>query len=268
MSNHLTFSQLERYELKYHIPMTMVDSIAKFLEPWCQLDEYSSRSADRSYWVTSLYLDSPQRTFFHWTQAGKDDRFNMRIRAYSPSPQLWDPHFFEVKHKSSDLVIKTRGSMFHGHPERLWEDPGNVFLESSSAEDLRFLKHFYALSTSWNAAPTLLTQYRRIAWFGVFEEYARVTVDFSLRWREELGFDMTIDPTQMHPTDVPRYFRPGTEAVLELKCPRSDVPWWMMDLIRYLNLERSGFSKFGSATMERLSEPSLRRSTLFHEVNP
>jgi len=265
--NHLTFSQLERYELKYHIPVSMVDYIAKFLQPWCQLDEYSSRSADRFYWVTSLYLDSPQQTFFKWTEAGIDDRFNMRIRTYGERPDANGSRFFEVKHKHADIVIKKRGTLQGGHPERLWNDTAKT-LETAPASELKNLQHFYALSTTWNAEPCLLTQYRRIAWFGVHEDYARITVDFALRWREELGFDFTVDPSQMRPTDVPAHFRPGTNAVLELKCPKAEVPWWMIDLIRYLNLERSSFSKFGSATEEYLFLPSVRRSNHFQESFP
>jgi len=37
---------------------------------------------------------------------------------------------------------------------------------------------------------------------------------------------------------------------LELKCPCSQVPFWMIDLIKILNLKQGGFSKFGNAAAE------------------
>jgi len=258
-----TFSTLERYELKYHIHWDMIDFIADFLKPYCALDAYSEKSPDRFYWVTSLYLDSHQRTFYNWKDNALEKRFNMRIRTYGEHPDPHGPRFFEVKHKESDVVRKTRGSLYGGHPERLWNQLPQVLADAKS-KDRKHLETFYRLSTTWNAEPKLLTQYRRIAWFGLHEDYARVTVDVGMRWREENHFDFTVHPGRMHPSDVPEYFTPGTNAVLELKCPKAQVPWWMLDLIRVLNLNRASFSKFGAATLESLRLPTIRSSSMFH----
>lgn len=251
------FSKLERYELKYHVPWHAVDQIRRFLEPWCGMDAFSTKSPDGFYWVTTLYLDSPVYTFFRWKEEGLAERFNMRIRTYGENP---DPHglrFFEVKKKRADIVEKIRGTLKNGDAGRLWTDTSTV-LHDSESKDRRNLEEFYRLSQTWNAQPILLTQYRRLAWFGLHEDYARVTIDMGLRWREERGFDFTAAQTQMRPSDLPDYFRPGANAILELKCPKSQVPWWMLDLIRYLNLERTSFSKFGAAVRESFRLPSIR----------
>lgn len=252
-----SFTKLERYELKYHVPWGAVEQIRRFLEPWCSMDAYSSKSSDGFYWVSTLYLDSPVYTFFRWKEAALPERFNMRIRTYGEHPTPESPRFFEVKKKRCDIVEKTRGTLKGGHAERLWTDTSEV-LHSASSKDRKNLEEFYRLSQTWNAHPILLTQYRRIAWFGIHEEYARVTIDTGLRWREERGFDFTALPSQMRPSDLPDYFRPGANAILELKCPKAQVPWWMLDLIRYLNLERTSFSKFGAAVRESLTLPSVR----------
>jgi hypothetical protein len=223
------FARLERYELKYHIPLEMVSRLDAFLLPWCSLDSHSENSETGFYWVSSLYLDSPRWTFFKWKEAGQPDRFNMRIRAYGENPSPHSPRFFEVKRKRGDVVTKTRDE-----------------------------ERFHALSTTYNASPVLLTQYRRKAWFGVHEDYARVTVDMGLRWREEQGFDFSLQTDRMRPSDLPEYFRPGTNAVLELKCPKGEVPWWMLDLIRFLDLQRTSFSKYGVAVREYHRIPTIR----------
>lgn len=252
-----TFSKLERYELKYHIPWSAVDLIRRFLEPWCGMDAYSEKSPDGFYWVTSLYLDSPAQTFFRWKEAGLASRFNMRIRTYGENPEPDGPRFFEVKKKRSDIVEKTRGTIKNGQAERLWTDTDAV-LKAANPRDYKNLAEFYRLSQTYNAHPILLTQYRRIAWFGLHEDYARVTIDTNMRWREEREFDFSASPSQMRPSDLPDYFRPGANAVLELKCPKAEVPWWMLDLIRYLNLERTSFSKFGAAVRESMRMPTIR----------
>lgn len=246
-----TFSTLERYELKFHFPTEEVDRLVEFLKPWCEMDAYSAKSPDYNYWVTSLYLDSPQRTFYRWKQEQMPVRFNMRIRTYGENPADAGPRFFEIKHKREDVVMKTRATLPHGNAGLLWQNP-SMILESLGDKDRRNMESFYRLSTTYNASPVLMTQYRRIAWFGIHEDYARVTLDRGMRWREERGYNYHIDPTQMRPSDLPEYFEPGRNAVLEFKCPKSQVPWWMLDLIREFNLNRRSFSKFGAATHEEL----------------
>ncbi|MEN9355616.1 MAG: hypothetical protein RL318_2941, partial [Fibrobacterota bacterium] len=83
-------------------------------------------------------------------------------------------------------------------------------------------------------------------------------VDTSLRWREEIGFDFSVHPLQMRPSDPPDNFRPGNHAILELKCDRASVPMWMLDLIRLLELERDGYSKYLAAMRESQLLPSIR----------
>jgi hypothetical protein len=117
-------------------------------------------------------------------------------------------------------------------------------------KDRMYLKDFLYKTEVHHAHPRLLTQYKRRAWFGLREEYSRVTIDTGMRFREENGFDYTVDPHYMHSTGIPRFFQPGCDAVLELKCPAAQMPYWMFDLIRALNLKHSAFSKFGNAAAE------------------
>jgi len=113
-----------------------------------------------------------------------------------------------------------------------------------------YLKDFLYKTELHGAHPRLLTQYKRRAWFGLREEYSRVTIDTGMRFREENGFDYTVDPQYMHSTGIPRFFQPGADAVLELKCPAAQMPYWMFDLIRTFNLKHGAFSKFGNAAAE------------------
>lgn len=240
------FTRLERYELKYHVPIRLLPELESFLLPWCELDPACEKRGDGFYWLTTLYLDSPRYTFLRWGRDKPDGRFNMRIRAYGEHPEDSTSWHFELKEKSCDQVTKLRGVLKGSDPRTLWDDPDTVFA-NAKGEDLANLKKFYARALTYNITPLVLTQYRRKAWFGTIEDYARVTLDFGMRWREEPGFDFSVDPRQMRPSDLPERFDPGCNAVLELKCTRHQIPIWMIDLIRHFDLTRSGYSKFESA---------------------
>lgn len=240
------FTRLERYELKYHVPTTFLPQLEAFLLPWCELDPACEKRRDGFYWISSLYLDSPQHTFLKWGRYKPEGRFNMRVRAYGDHPEDSESWHFELKEKSCDQVTKLRGVLRGADPRQLWDDPDSVF-RKAKGEDLVNLRKFYLRAMTYNATPFILTQYRRKAWFGTMEDYARVTFDIGMRWREEQGFDFSVDPRQMRPSDLPERFDPGCNAVLELKCTREHIPIWMMDLIRRFDLVRSGFSKFESA---------------------
>ncbi|MCB9495984.1 MAG: polyphosphate polymerase domain-containing protein [Fibrobacteria bacterium] len=252
------FTKLERYELKYHVPIDFLPALEAFLKPWCELDSASAALEDGFYWITSLYLDSPRFTFLKAGQVEMDGRFNMRIRTYGEHPEASTSWHFEIKEKACDQVKKLRGVLQGTSPALLWDETDAV-LRQAKGENLVNLKRFLHRSLSYNAHPFVLTQYRRKAWFGTMEEYARVTLDTGMRWREETGFDFTVDPRDMRASDIPERFDPGCNAVLELKCPRNQIPIWMVDLVRHFNLVRSGYSKFESAGTECLRLPAPSR---------
>lgn len=247
-----SFTELKRYELKYHIPMTWLPKLESLLTPWCSLDKHSELSPTGFYWVTSLYFDSYKRTFFNWKNEQLADRFNMRVRTYGKNPDKKGKQFLEVKRKRGDLVTKSRGILPWNQVEPYLSGAYNP------DEETKGLSAFKVRAWQYGAYPQLLTQYRRKAWFGISEEYARVTVDTELRWRLEDGYNFCVDDSDMIPTDLPDYFEPGTNAVLELKCTKSEVPWWMIDIIRELNLQRRSFSKYGSAVLESMRLPGYR----------
>lgn len=255
---HTAFSRLERYELKYHFPIGRLPELEGFLRPWCELDPASAGSRTGFYGVTSLYLDSPRHTLLRHGQVGMDGRFNMRIRAYGTNPEASRSWHMEIKEKACDQVTKSRGVLRAPTPELLWTETDQV-LQAAVGDDRANLKRFLHKALTWNVHPILLTQYRRMAWFGLLEDYARITVDIGMCWREETGFDFSADHRDMRPSDLPERFVPGCDAVIELKCARDRIPVWMIELIRHFNLVRTGFSKFESAGVQFLRLPGGHR---------
>lgn len=249
MSETRGFSLLERFELKYHIPVSLADEIGAFLRPYCEEDYYSKITPGGFYWITNLYLDSPRWTFLSWKKAGRLDRFNMRVRAYGEHPEQAGTFHFEVKRKVANIGYKSRGTIKGVNPSFVWNHPESEW-PCKTEKDRKYIRDFIGKTWTYNAGPRLLTQYKRRAWFGLREEYSRVTIDTGMRFREENGFDYTVRPEEMSSTGLPRFFQRDCNAVLELKCPALQVPFWMLDLIHRFNLKHGAFSKFGNAAAE------------------
>ena len=249
MSEARGFSLLERFELKYHIPVSLADEIGDFLKPYCEEDFYSKKTPGGFYWITNLYLDSPRWTFLSWKTAGELDRFNMRVRCYGEHPDNEGSFHFEVKRKVANVGYKSRGTIKGVNPSFVWSHPEEEW-PCKTETDKMYVRQFIGKTHIYNAQPRLLTQYKRRAWFGLNEEYSRVTIDMGMRFREENGFDYSVDSAEMWSTSLPRFFQRDCNAVLELKCPALQVPFWMLDLIHRFNLKHGAFSKFGNAAAE------------------
>jgi SPX domain protein involved in polyphosphate accumulation len=235
---------LERYELKYTIPRSMVDDISAFARTYCHLDRYSELSADGFYQVNSLYFDSPEFFFLRQRLSGAEKRFNMRVRTYGSQPTL--PYFFEIKHKIHDIVRKYRATIKH---ESLAEVLEPTFDEKPFLKDARESKNailFKRLLVEHNATPVVMTSYRRKALFSHCDDYARLTFDIGLRAMPQNEYDPLNVPDTLAPTDLEERFDEGTSVVLELKCYSTQVPLWMVDLIRTFDLKRRGFSKYSA----------------------
>lgn len=234
-----------RYELKYHIPIEMVDDISKYIATHCEMDHFSKTSHDHYYTINNLYLDTPNFLFFQRSMAGVEGRFNMRVRTYGDEENPL--YFLEVKKKDGGFVKKSRAKVF----DRSWFEhlENNSLPESDKMVHQNDYAYDFAYNVlSYQARPIVFTQYRRKAYFSNTDDYARITFDKEMRYtpRENYSFERTKD---MHYYDNQNYFDPYTNVVLELKC-EARVPWWMIDLIKYFNLERSSFSKFLFAVNE------------------
>ena len=82
------------------------------------------------------------------------------------------------------------------------------------------------------------------------DDYARLTFDVDLRFRQETGYRPVPSLGAMVSCDHTLAFDPGCAVILELKCYTSRVPLWMIDLIRFFNLERRSFSKYLTGASE------------------
>lgn len=250
----------ERYELKFLIPIHLVEEISRFVEIYCVLDPYSDREPDKFYKVNNIYLDSPNYLFLQRRLAGIDHRFNMRIRSYGDTPCF--PYFCEVKHKTMGIVKKRRAKIFEENWDKIFSG-GEIIAPEDTAiwEDSKDYKnHFLRLAFLHNAQPKIFTQYRRKAYASVVDDYARVTFDRDLRYERRETYDLSPAEEGLSHYDNPEKFDPETNIIMELKCT-TQVPKWFLDLIQTFQLTRTSFSKYVTGIQEILDE----RRLLYHD---
>jgi hypothetical protein len=235
---------LERYELKFTIPADWVEPISAFVESYCHMDKYSEDTPGGFYQVNSLYLDSPDYHFLRCRKERLQDRFNMRVRSYSPLPTA--PYFLEVKRKHGDIIRKHRARVRDEDLERVL-DPASGHECLISPGEIANADLFRSLVHRHNAAPVVMTTYRRKAYVSHCDEYARVTFDAGLRYMRQHEYKPLTLEGGLAPSDAETRFDEGASVILELKCYARYVPLWMVDLIRAFQLKRRGFSKYASA---------------------
>lgn len=256
MTNFSSPLLFERYELKFLIPLELVDPISEFVEIFCELDPYSDREEDKFYKVNNIYLDSPNYLFLQKRLSGIDHRFNMRIRSYGDTPQF--PYFCEVKHKTMGIVKKRRAKIFEDNWNEVFQD--KIIMPPSGrdfwSDEKDYKNHFLRLAFVHNAEPKIFTQYRRKAYASVVDDYARVTFDRDLRYERRETYDLTPMENGLSHYDSPTKFNPETNIILELKCT-TQVPKWFLDLIQTFQLTRTSFSKYVTGIQEILDERRL-----------
>jgi SPX domain protein involved in polyphosphate accumulation len=254
---------LERYEMKYTIPMEQMPGIVDFLAPYCQPDKYSENSPDGFYQVNSLYMDSPEFIFLRRRLDGSENRFNMRVRSYGPKPVL--PYFLEIKHKLGDIVRKYRARIQDESLERILAPDTDVTKDLTDSREADNAVLFRRLVHTYNAAPVVMTSYRRMAFFSNCDDYARVTFDVGLRFMPQQEYRPLDVSELLAPSDMETVFDDRCSVVLELKCYSKQVPLWMVDLVRTFDLKRRGFSKYSAALAQVFSRHEFDES---HRVSP
>lgn len=251
MRNQQTgFSRLERFELKYTIPSYLVEPICSFCSPYCVLDKHSEITDDGFYSINNLYFDSPNFYLLKQSIGEADNRFNLRVRTYGKTGE--SNYHLEIKEKRKDIVKKYRSTINSSNWWKIFYYAGMIPDSEIGEYSYDNMRLFERLAISLSVEPKILTNYRRKALVSIVDDYARVTFDKELYFKEPDGYDMTPYDGAMHSYDTEDIFDPFTEIILELKCSSPQVPSWMLDLIKVFELKRRGFSKYRSGVLTML----------------
>ncbi len=230
-----------RYEHKFLVPLWQADEIRRQIEPFCVMDPFSKKSPTGSYLVTSLYLDTPHLGFYRQWELGAPHRFKLRVRRYGDEMGE-SPIFLELKERVEDMIMKQR-TIVDIHE---WVDRARFGAGKSDKE-----RAFTVRRDRYRAQPMMLIRYERQAWKGANEAYARVTFDARVQYQRtdtlpNQGWTLEGDGGGWGASDdVDTVDEPDPRILIEIKFER-DVPRWMVNVMRSLEMVRRGYSKYGT----------------------
>ena len=245
---------LERYELKYMIPVEYVEPITDFISLYCSLDYHSEAAEVDNYFygVNSLYFDTPGYEFLKQRIAGQAHRVNMRARTYGDGSK--PPYFLEIKQRMGipGVVRKYRATAANGEWPSLLTDPNFRVANTDSTSERANKELFLRLAISNAIEPKILTKYQRRAFFSTVDEYVRVTMDTNMQYRRQDDFSL-LSTHGMTNYDNETVYAVNTvsdgNVVLEIKCNIGEVPQWVLSLVNLFELKQQAFSKYATSTL-------------------
>lgn len=253
--------ELERYEAKYIVRLEQVPQIREFIRPFV-IDDPNAVGFPPEYVVTTLQLDSFDRSLFFAKQWEALNRFKLRVRTYDLDGSR--PVFMEIKRKIKGTIVKSRVTL-----------PPDVFSKEliyntnllpklkSKQEETNFLG-FVRLVKEIDAEPVARIRYTRESYLGKYDHYSRVTFDRAMCYQMAHFQDWRIldAPGRWWRMDTPTALnRDFSGVILELKT-FSDTPKWMVELTERFDLVRIGFCKYFTALrLESLFEGTMYSDT-------
>jgi len=244
-------TELDRFEAKYVIPRELVEPIKAFIKPYCRMDKHCEKSGG-SYRIVTLQLDSPSLSLHFAKEREATHRFKLRVRTYG-NPPGDTPVFMEIKRKYYERIIKSRACIpfeawRHGVMERSPEE-----LNLRSVKEREAFRDFVRLTREIDARPMVYVRYRREAFTGVFDHYARITFDSRLCYQPVRDpYDWGRKGRWISMDSGAVWQQERSPLVLEVKCTEQ-VPTWMIHLVQEFELIRRGNCKYSNAIwMENL----------------
>ena len=234
-----------RHELKYIIPVQLSSDLRNYIQFFCCPDPYSNGKPP-VYNVSTLQLDSPSLALHLAKERKQVNRFKLRIRSYSSDPDSWI--YFEVKRKEEHFIRKTRSRIqLRDYDVSLFQKPFTVpdfQFEHGYVNQYEFLR----LKDSVGAQPMMHIHYERESWIGKDNPEIRITMDRKIRYHTADGYALlTGDEKGWRAMDGETALRrPFGGLVLEIKTSMQ-IPSWILKLIQYFDLQRTGFCKYSAA---------------------
>jgi len=226
----------QRYELKYHIPRSMIPKIRELARPHVEHDVHCRDLPGKAYTVRSIYFDSKDLGFYFEKLDSVCVRKKLRVRTYN-LPRDRAAAFLEIKRKIGRLGRKERlmldlekvNDALNG------KDPQETLPDLGNGERQMLDRFRFNLKTS-RLDPVVLVVYEREAFIGRTNDRWRMTLDQNIRSLINPSMDQIFEEEQLQAFED-RYF------VLELKFD-DFMPRWMTNLVSRLNLRPQAYSKY------------------------
>ncbi|MBC8293230.1 MAG: polyphosphate polymerase domain-containing protein [Proteobacteria bacterium] len=238
---------VSRYECKYFVSETACAAIREYLAPFVKPDAYAAGREGFCYDVCSLYLDSGDLRLCRMTEEGHKNRFKLRMRRYAEGPD--EPVYLEIKRRSDNVVLKSRGRIDLGGAYGMLEGLAGGKPDAASWGDPARAE-FDNLARAAQAGPVVRIKYRREAYESVGSQSLRITFDSDLSYSVTLENALSLNGGQWVETDLE-----GT--IMEIKFTGT-FPSWLRRLIDVFQLQKQSIPKY-VMSMEQAQERGIYR---------
>ena len=232
MNNNAPPHRFNRFEIKYLLPETAVDSLKEDISTHLHIDPLSPPGG---YRVESLYYDTAGLKFYWEKIEGLKFRRKVRIRHYGSTPVTdTTPVQVEIKQRVNKVTQKRRITAE-------WE-AATALCTGTVSEDTPdpVSEEIAAMAKNWKLQPTAVTTYLREAYSGSdLETGLRITFDHQVSGR--MNDFILGHPDSAHNIPI---VAPGI-CVVELKADER-VPLWMTDLAARHHMSVIRMSKYCS----------------------
>ena len=226
----------QRFEMKYQIPMHLIDGLMPELLKYMEFDQYTKSWPDHAYEVHSLYYDSAGLDCYYQKLAGVKIRKKLRIRFYNLDLNQETTVFLEIKKKFDTIVIKDRFALTYQDCYQLLnynKIPEHFLADNDKKESLN---EFLWLKSYNSMRPQNIVSYKRKALISKIDPDFRVTFDYDIKTYPAEWLTNRKNPLAVNPGG----------AILEVKF-NNVMPAWFHQIIQRYNLEQRPFSKYCSA---------------------
>ena len=228
MENRMVF---KRYEIKYLLTRSQQQALCRSLEPYMTADRFRHSS------IRNIYYDTPDFRLIRQSLDRPVYKEKLRVRSYGRAGAE-DEVFVELKKKYDSVVYKRRLEM--PQQQALEAMIGNAPMpDSQIGREIHAALQFYQ-----ELIPRVFLSYERDAYRALDSDF-RLTFDDCIRYRTE---ELTLNS---EPWGHPLLDR--DMVVMELKIPDS-MPLWMGNLLSQLGIQKTSFSKYGTAYTQMFLE--------------
>lgn len=236
--NKPSIKKFSRYELKYIIPTSLGNTIARDLLDYLDFDSYGDKQG--TYPITSLYYDSPDYSAYWDKIEGERFRRKVRVRIYGgQSVGADDKCAVEIKQRINKSVQKKRVFIPCTSAISLCEHGVPATVETDA--DRMVVQEVQYLSRTLRLQPTCIVAYNRQAFNGgLYDSGLRVTFDTALKGRLHSLSLLDKHLAENH------FFLSPEWCIMEVKVNQR-VPYWLVELLNKYQCTLRRISKYCTA---------------------
>ena len=231
---NLDKSSPRRYEIKYLVPRNRLVELRRAIAPMVSLDKHAIGYEEKGYTVRSIYLDTPDLTYYFEKIEGIKIRKKLRIRGYNQAEDSKNV-FLEIKRKDGGCIAKERSSIPRDALDGDLESWIRTQDENSKNSTVPFRAFSYYLYRN-RLKPVNLVVYEREAFEGNADPSLRITFDKDLRSKLLPPYSTLYSEKDL------KLIRPGY-FILEVKYSHV-FPSWLTPILSHFKLHKQALSKY------------------------